>query len=659
MTASHPLSTVASSAARALACLTRGMTSRLRAMAALSVTATVLALTGCGEFVERADPKPNLEKLSQRNFELDVDPIMRGTVASETLVTGFSPTVVRGYGLVVGLKGTGSRLMPADVRAHMLREMAARGVGNAAMGYGETSPEEMLNSDNCAVVIVEGVIPPGATKGTNFDVRVFAVPGSGTSSLEGGRLWTTELRPGPLLTGNRQGRALATANGDIFINPFVEPNAAAKRDTVNRLSGRILDGGEVTKDMLLRLRLATTSHSRAETIQSSINSLYPKEPGQKENTARGRSGDAIDITVPPSFEDRPEEFVQLVQHTPLLIEAPEMTATYVRRALLASPGMAEAASWRWRAIGKKSVPMIQDLYVSGEEEVRMAALVAGASLDDALAVEPLIEMARKGEAKNRLTAIELLGRFRTNPTIDIGLRPLLNDPDVDIRLGAFDTLVKRNDPIIERTSVDGKFDLVVVPSDRPMIYITQTGRPTIVLFGKDLEVERPLTFVAWSNRLMIKADSPADTELQVFWRPGPDQPAEIKLAKANLTDFVAFLGHATTIEEPAPGLGLSYAETIGALHLLWRRGGVEVDFKAEQDRILAAIIRSQKDDEVLERPEFDDLGDTVESGSDAGPAAEEDKTSDLANIEPEAAVGGASGQTTIERAGLQRDTVPR
>lgn len=637
--------------------LPRHLALRIGTVLASAVCAALLVV-GCGELVEKAPPKPKLDKLNQRNFVLDVDPIMRGTVASETLVTGFSPTVVRGYGLVVGLKGTGSRLMPAEVRAQMLQEMARRGVGNAAMGFGDTTPEKMLNSDDVAVVIVEGVIPPGAPKDTKFDVRVVMVPGSGTTSLEGGRLWTTDLRPGPLVTGNRQARPLAEARGDIFINPFVEPNATTKRDTVNRLSGRILDGGRVTDDMLLRLRLATTSHARAETIQSALNSMYPREAGQKDETARGRSGDAIDITVPPSFHDRPEEFVQLVQHTPLAIEAPEQTALYIRRALLAAPGMAEPASWRWRAVGKKAVPMFQDLYTYSEEQVRMAALVAGAHLDDPMTIEPLLEMAKSGQQKNRLTAIELLAPMRSNPVIDLGLRPLLDDSDVDIRLAAFEALEDRRDPIITRRSVDGKFDMVVVPSNKPMLYIAQTGKPEIVVFGEHIAIERPLTFAAWSNRLMMKADR-RDDQLQVFWRPAEGATPEIKQVDAKIRDVIPFFGHLTTIESPQPGLGLSYSETIGALHQLWRARAIETDFKAEQDRILAAIIRSQKPDEVIERPEFDDLGDTVKSGETAGPRGEE---SDLAAIAPErndAAVKGASGATAVERAGLQRDTVPR
>ena len=110
-----------------------------------------------------------------------------------------------GYGLVVGLNGTGSRDIPPAVRAHMVQEMARRGIGSEAEGYGHLKPDAMLDSPDTAVVIVEGVVPPGAVgrqvtalnqiHGTIFDVRVKADHRTGTTSLEGGRLYTAELRP--------------------------------------------------------------------------------------------------------------------------------------------------------------------------------------------------------------------------------------------------------------------------------------------------------------------------------------------------------------------------------------------------------------------------------------------------------------------------------
>ena len=97
-----------------------------------STLAIASAFCGCESMmIEKAEVGQANKSLERRNFEIDVQPIMRGTVAAESVVIGNMPTIVRGYGLVVGLKGTGSRLMPAPVRANMLQEMARRGVGDA------------------------------------------------------------------------------------------------------------------------------------------------------------------------------------------------------------------------------------------------------------------------------------------------------------------------------------------------------------------------------------------------------------------------------------------------------------------------------------------------------------------------------------------------
>jgi hypothetical protein len=580
-----------------------GVRRALALVAQLALVVGITNLVACGEVVEKVPPKPRQDRVSAANFVLDVDPMMRGTIASETVVEGLSPVIVRGYGLVVGLKETGGRLMPAEVRAAMTQELARRGVGNPATSPEGWTPEKVLDSPDTAVVLVEGVIPPGATKDTKFDIRVSALPGTDVTSLEGGRLYTCDLRPGPLLVGSRQARILAEAKGNLFINPFVEPGAT-RSDAVNRLVGRILDGGRVTQDITLKLKLATSSHTRARTIQGAINSSFPREPKQKNDTARGENADSIDLSVPPSYEGKTEDFIQIVRHLPMEVTATEATALAVRNALIANPGAAKAAMWRFRALGKRALPIIQDLYTYGEEDPRMAALQAGAALDDALVVSPLLQMAGSGSVENRLKAIELLGEMGFNPDIDLGLRPLLDDKDVDVRLAAYEALVEREDPTIAMMDINGKFDVALVPSNEPMVYVAQSGRPIIAVFGDHPEVERPLTFIGWSSRLMVKADA-GDDQLQVFFRATPESRPEIQLADPRLSEFIPFLGHQTTIEKPYPGLGLTYGETIGALHQLWRAGYIKSDFKAEQDRVLAAILRSQKEDEQVIRPEFE------------------------------------------------------
>jgi flagellar basal body P-ring protein FlgI len=560
-------------------------------------------------------PRPESARI-ESNFDFDTPQIMRGTVSAEAVLDGYRPVVARGYGLVVGLNGTGSRDIPPQVRAHMIQEMARHGIGSERAGWGDLKPEQMLDSEDTAVVVVEAVIPPGAVgrkiyrnqivPGTKFDVRVYADPRTGTRSLEGGRLYTTELRPGPLTVGRGQTFAIARASGQIFVNPFAEPGAL-ERDTVTRTTGMILNGGEVTRDMPLKLRLMNPSHTRASILQNSINARFPRERGQQDDTARGESDSSIRITVPPSFRDQTAEFITLLEHMTIRLADPESVAMSVRRSLLSDPSVAREASWRWQALGDRVLPIIRDLYDYPEELPRLAALRAGAKLDDALVVEHLIDLAHQGSTDIRAESIELLSDMALNPQIDHALRDLLNDQSVDVRLAAYEALSKRGDPRLRRLAVDNnKFQIDIVRSEKPMIYVTQFGQPRIVIFGEELSIERPVFVQAWSNRLMVKDIDGAD-ELEVYYRQNPmDINGSIHRVDAELPEFVRFLGHTSTVERPEAGLGLSYGETVGALFQIWSNQYIIADFKADQDRILAAIMREEQESTVVDRPEFSD-----------------------------------------------------
>ncbi len=594
---------------------------------------------GCSG-IEKAKPTPK-EAKADRSFLIDVPEIMRGTIASETVVlgyeaqtsSGYSPIVARGYGLVVGLHGNGSRDMAPQLRAFMLAQAAKYGVGNARYGdpNSRMTPQQLLDSGDTAVVVVEAVVPQGAVRGTRFDVRVAADPLSGaTVSLEGGTLWTTELRPGSPTIGGTQAAPLAEAHGPVFVNPFAEPGAIGK-DTVVRTAGRILNGGSVIKDMPLKLRLANPSHARAAILQTAINSRFVQEPRQKEQTAHGESDEVIRINVPPSFADRTDEFIELLRHTSIAQANPELIAMSIRQLVLANPLVAKAASLRWQALGRRVLPIIKDLYDYPEEQPRLAALRAGAKLDDALVIPHLFDMASHASPDARIKAIQLLADMQANPLIDQTLRALLDDEDIEVRLEAYEALAKRDDPYMRRYTVDGKFILDVVESHKPMIYITQTGQPRIAVFDRKLAIDRPAMISTWSDTFMVKADSENDP-LEVFYRaPGNEQGVILK-ADPELERFVQFLGHTTTIEKPAPGLGMTYCETVGLLYHIWNQKYVKADFKAEQDRILAAIARVRDESDVPDRPEFTSIAKPDDSGAktDFGP------TSDLGKLQRDA-----------------------
>ncbi len=609
---------------------------------------SMFSMVGCSG-VEKATPRPQAARAEVNTAALDIPRMMRGTVASEAMLDGYRPVVARGYGLVVGLNGTGSREIPPQLRAHMVQEMSRRGIGSEREGYGHIKPEAMLNSMDTAVVVVEAVIPPAAVgrrtmrgqriPGTRFDVRVYADPRTGTTSLEGGTLYTTELRPGQLSTGGGQAFPIARARGPIFVNPFAEPGAV-ERDTITRTSGMILNGGEVQRDMPLKLRLFNPSHIRATILQDAINTRFPQERGQRDQTARGESDSSIEITVPPSYRDRTEEFVTLLEHMTIRQANVESVAVSIRRALLADPSDAMTASWRWQALGERALPVIKDLYDYPEELPRLAALRAGAKLNDGLVINYLIDLAHTGSLDNRLMAIDLLGGMPVYPRINSELHDLLDDEDVDVRLAAYEALVERNDPRLRRYAVDGKFILDVVASRHPMIYITQFGKPRIVLFGGDeMEVDRPVFVQAWSNRFMVKDLDDSD-ELEVFFRRnGTDLQGEIHRVEPVLEEFVQFLGHTTTVERPAAGLGMTYGETVGALYQMWRQDYISADFKADQDRIRAAILRQGEEAEVVERPEF---ADPESDWADFDPEEEMGPISDLDRLSPSPSIGGSS-----------------
>ncbi len=577
---------------------------------AVAAVALAVALPSCSG-IERIPAPARPERSGTAPAE--APQIMRGTVAAETLLDGYRPVLVYGHGLVVGLNGTGASDVPPAVRAHMIETASRHGIGSAGAGWAELSPEDLLNSPDTAVVVVEAVIPPGSPKGTRFDVRVSAYPTSSTSSLEGGRLYTSELiprqRPDRTMqvlppTGNRQPASLAIASGPVLINPFAEPGST-ERDTIDRRSGHILDGGVVSRDMPLKLRLATPSHARAMLLRDAINTRFPQEPGQRDPTARGESDESIALVVPPTYHDRTEEFLELLRHTTIRQGDAERVAMTIRRHLLENPNVAvaEHAAWRWRALGPRALPALRDLYDHPEEVPRRAALRAGAKLDDPLAVPELIDVARAGSPPARLEAIDLLAARGVDPQIDEALRGILEDSDVEIRLAAFEALVSRGDWAVQRFVVDDKFVVEVVESERPMIYISLMGLPRLAVFGRELAVERPLTMTAWSQRFMIKGDADGST-VEVYYRAEDAESGAIHRVSPQIPRFVQFLGHAPAIDRPEPGLGLSYGQVVGLLHQIWRQGYLDADFKAQQDPIVAAMMRGEPRVAPPERPEF-------------------------------------------------------
>jgi len=549
----------------------------------------------------------------------DVPQSLRNTIGSYVTVRGDRPLMVSGFGIVVGLDGTGSADVPIALRDRLEREMGLRGVGQESMGMGWVSPTEMLNDVNTAVVAVRAVIPPGSVEGQRFDALVTIAPGTGTTSLEGGRLWTTELFRGQISPSGPVTEALAEVSGPLFINPFTDP--AGEVSGFGSMTGRILSGGVVTTPLDLVLILDVSSFARARTITGVINSKFPRQRGDRVETAHGVSEDIIELNVPQRYANNPGEFLNLVMHTRVDSMVPQIAAGLYARALIDHPELATDLSWCLQALGRTALPSLRDLYDHPEVGPRLASLQAGARLQDALAAPHLRDLAENGPAAIRGQAIELLAGMDSDPRINNHLRELLDADDADIRVAAYQSLVERRDPRIERLNVEDKFILDIVPSNDPMVYITQQNEPRVVLFGKGLNIPTPTFVSGWSNRLLINADKPSD-EVGVYYLNHKTDDSLTASVPTHLPEVIEFFAHQPRPEAPAPGLGLTYSETVGALYVLAEGDALPGPLIAEQDVLAAELIHALEGADVKDRPESDsDTGEPEPAVDPAGDGA--------------------------------------
>lgn len=626
-------------------CAARGAARVVASLLVLMLLA-LSAAPGCSS--NKRPPRP---KQARPAVVRDVPDALRGTIGSVCRFQGGEPVLVSGLGFVVGLNGTGGLPLPADVAATMERQMRLNGIGpnNELPGTAieGMNPTQLLRDPNTAVVIVQAAVPPGSPEGTTMDVYVRAL---NATSLEGGSLWTTELRIGPPSNfGAIQARVLGTARGPIFINPFAEPGAEA--DGVTRMAGRILDGGVVTQTTQIMLALDNPSHSLASAIAEAINTRFPRGREDQRAIAVGRDSEFVAISIPYEYRDRQMEFLELVRYLPIDLSYPEATAKRFAEALVREPSLGDELSWALQAIGPQAKPFLRDLYGHPEVIPRLAALRAGTGLNDPRVVPYLVEMATKGPSRHRPAAIAMLGKVDGGPTIERTLQSLLADDDLPVRIAAYEALARRaeaaqlkrlmaaerqeKNPVlrrpydvlqtlartylpegtmqgVSRTLVDGKFFLDRVPVGKPMIYITQQRVPRIVLFGEDPKIEKPLISSMWSDRLMFVCDTP-DDPIRVYYRSLPQmrsgEPVEgtgramLMEVRGGLIDVIQFLAHDPTPERPNPGLGFSYSEVVGALYGLYKDRALNASFTTERDRLLAEIVSLSERQEIEVRPE--------------------------------------------------------
>lgn len=205
-------------------------------------------------------------------------------------VKGVRDNLLIGYGLVVGLKGTGDS--SADITGKALLRMFNK------MGI---QVDNDVKSKNVASVVVTAKLPAFARAGQKLDISVSSV--GDASSLEGGTLLVTPLRAGDQ-------NVYAVAQGPVSLGSNTD--GSGKFTTAGRVpAGAIVEkelAGEFSNKKALRLNLDEPDFTTVARVARSINT----ELGGKYATAIDQS--TVDLIVPFSYDGNAVELMAVLEN---------------------------------------------------------------------------------------------------------------------------------------------------------------------------------------------------------------------------------------------------------------------------------------------------------------------------------------------------------
>src|SRR5690348_8678614 len=206
-------------------------------------------------------------------------------------VQGVRHNQLVGYGLVVGLDGTGDQTSQTPFTLQSIKNMLIR--------YGVTIPPGTNPQlKNVAAVTVHADLPPFAKPGQNIDVTVSSIGNAG--SLRGGSLIMTPLR-------GADGQVYAMAQGSLVVSGFGVSGKDGSRIAVNvPSSGRVPNGATVERAVatgfdqtpFVILNLHTPDFTTTARLVEGINKLLGAD------TAQAMDGVSVRVAAPADPNQR-------------------------------------------------------------------------------------------------------------------------------------------------------------------------------------------------------------------------------------------------------------------------------------------------------------------------------------------------------------------
>ncbi|WP_409566216.1 flagellar basal body P-ring protein FlgI [Methylobacterium sp. J-070] len=226
-------------------------------------------------------------------------------------IEGVRQNQLVGYGIVVGLNGTGDTLNNIPFTKQSLQAMLER--------LGVNTRGATMRTQNLAAVMVTASLPPFAAQGTRIDVTVSSL--GDAKSLQGGTLLVT-----PLLGAD--GEVYALAQGSVAIAGFSAEGDAAKITRGVPTNGRISNGANIEREVAfkltdartLRLSLRNPDFTTSKRIAAAINDFMGADTAEPTDPA------TITIQIPARYNGN---MIRLITEVEQLKVEPDQTARVV------------------------------------------------------------------------------------------------------------------------------------------------------------------------------------------------------------------------------------------------------------------------------------------------------------------------------------------
>ena len=224
---------------------------------------------------------------------------------------GVRENMLIGYGLVVGLNGTGDTLSSSIFTRESLVGMLER--------LGVNARDDSLKTDNVAAVMVTATLPPFAKQGTRIDLSLSAI--GDADSLLGGTLLVT-----PLVGAD--GEVYAVAQGPVAVGGVSAGGAGAEVSKGVPTNGRIASGAIIEREIsfdlqaldTLRISLRNPDFTTARRIAQAINSFVGGPIAQSRDSA------TVSLVVPDNYRGK---MVALITDIEQLRVTPDISAKVV------------------------------------------------------------------------------------------------------------------------------------------------------------------------------------------------------------------------------------------------------------------------------------------------------------------------------------------